>query len=174
MTKGERVKKIRIDEGLTLEKFGERLGVTSSTVSRVENGVHELTDQMFMAICREYGINKEWLRSGKGSMKRSPDEFSLDEYARKQGATEEEIMIAKAYFSVEPEIRKKFMDQLRASIADQRDDAAGSAEPVVPDKPLQEMTDEEIHEKFSEMEKEAIKEKRRESHQSDIIDSKRA
>lgn len=114
MTKGERVKQIRLEEGLTLEKFGKRLGVTSATVSRIENGIHEVTDQMAVAICREYGVNEEWLETGKGKMKRSPDEFSLDEYARQKGATEEEIILARAYFSIDPEIRKEFFSQIKS------------------------------------------------------------
>ena len=44
MTKGERVKEIRKALGLTLEKFGEPLGVKKQTVSRIENGVNNITD----------------------------------------------------------------------------------------------------------------------------------
>ena len=64
----ERVKELRKKLGLTLEKFGEKLGVTKQTVSRVENGVNSLTDQMFKSICREFNVNEEWLRSGYGDM----------------------------------------------------------------------------------------------------------
>lgn len=120
MTKGERVKQIRLEEGLTLEKFGKRLGVGSSSISRIENGVHDLTDQMAVAICREYGINEKWLVEGKGKMKRSPDEFSLDDYARQQGATDEEIILAKAYFSIDPEIRKEFFGQIKSYLEAQK------------------------------------------------------
>ena len=46
MTQGERIKEIRKDLNLTLEKFGEKVGVTKQTVSRIENGINNLTDQM--------------------------------------------------------------------------------------------------------------------------------
>ena len=78
MTQGERVKEIRKGLNLTLEKFGERVGVTKQTVSRIENGVNNLTDQMALAICREFSINEHWLRTGEGEpyIKGSEDELA--------------------------------------------------------------------------------------------------
>lgn len=78
MTQGERVKEIRKGLNLTLEKFGERVGVTKQTVSRIENGVNNLTDQMALAICREFSVNEHWLRTGEGEpyLKGSEDELA--------------------------------------------------------------------------------------------------
>lgn len=66
MTQGERVKELRKSLGLTLEKFGERLGVGKTAISKIEKGENNLSDQMFKSICREYGVREEWLRSGEG------------------------------------------------------------------------------------------------------------
>ncbi len=76
MNCGDRVKQVRKNKGLTLEKFGERVGVTKQTVSRIENGVNALTEQMLLSICREFGVNEDWLRNGNGDMfkERSPSE----------------------------------------------------------------------------------------------------
>lgn len=68
MTQGERVKKIRKSLNLTLEKFGEKLGVTKTTVSRIENGINNLTDQMTKSICREFGVDYIWLTTNEGEM----------------------------------------------------------------------------------------------------------
>lgn len=68
ITKGERVKILRKDLGLTLEKFGERLGVTKVAISKIEKGIRNLTNQMAKAICREYHVNYEWLVNGDGEM----------------------------------------------------------------------------------------------------------
>lgn len=78
MAQGERVKEIRKGLNLTLEKFGERVGVTKQTVSRIENGVNNLTDQMTLAICREFSVNEHWLRTGDGEpyIKGSDDELA--------------------------------------------------------------------------------------------------
>ena len=51
MTQNERVKEIRKTLGLTLEKFGERIGVTRGSMSNIENGNRNLTEQMTKSIC---------------------------------------------------------------------------------------------------------------------------
>ena len=68
MTQGERIKDVRKALGLTLEKFGERVGVTKQTVSRIENGVNNLTEQMTKSICREFSVDYLWLTTGEGEM----------------------------------------------------------------------------------------------------------
>ncbi|MDO5147752.1 MAG: helix-turn-helix transcriptional regulator [Eubacteriales bacterium] len=68
MTQGERVKELRSYLNLTLEKFGDRLGVTKTTISRIEKGERNLTDQMSKSICREFNVSEEWLKTGCGEM----------------------------------------------------------------------------------------------------------
>ena len=70
MTQGERVKAVRKSEGInmTLEKFGEKLGVTKQTISRIENGINNLTEQMVKSICREFNVDYIWLTTGEGNM----------------------------------------------------------------------------------------------------------
>lgn len=68
MTQGERVKQIRIALNLTTEKFGERLGVQRSAISKIEHDRCSLTDQMALLICREFNVSEEWLRTGSGDM----------------------------------------------------------------------------------------------------------
>ena len=69
MKEGERVKELRKCLGLTLEKFGERLGVQKSAISKIERGDSGLTEANIKLICREFGINEEWLRTGSGEMR---------------------------------------------------------------------------------------------------------
>ncbi len=70
----ERIKELRKSLGLTLEKFGERLGVGKSVLSQIENGHCNVTDQMFKSICREFSVNEKWLQSGEGEMFHIPDD----------------------------------------------------------------------------------------------------
>lgn len=63
-----RIKELRQALGLSMEMFGSRLGVTKATVSRIENGVNNVTSQMIASICREYNVNKDWLETGNGTM----------------------------------------------------------------------------------------------------------
>lgn len=68
MTQNERVKEIRKTLGLTLEKFGERIGVTRGSMSNIENGNRNLTEQMTKSICREFSVYYMWLTTGEGEM----------------------------------------------------------------------------------------------------------
>ena len=68
MTQGDRVREIRKSFHLTLEKFGEKLGVGKTAVSNIENGNRSLTEQMIRSICREYHVSEDWLRNGTGEM----------------------------------------------------------------------------------------------------------
>ena len=68
MTQGERLREIRKTLNLTLEKFGEKLGVGKTAISKLEKGENSITDQMAKSICREYSVNENWLRTGEGEM----------------------------------------------------------------------------------------------------------
>ena len=61
MTQGERIREVRNTLGLTLEKFGDRLGVTKVAISNIEKGNRNLTEQMTKAICREFNVDYMWL-----------------------------------------------------------------------------------------------------------------
>ena len=76
MTQNERVKEIRQTLKLTLEKFGEPIGLKKSALSLIENGKNSLTDANIKAICREFGVDYIWLTTGEGEMfVESDDEF---------------------------------------------------------------------------------------------------
>ena len=68
MTQGERIRELRKELGLTLEKFGEKIGVTKSTISNIESGNRNATEHMVKSICREFNVSEEWLRTGQGEM----------------------------------------------------------------------------------------------------------
>lgn len=68
MTQNERVKEVRKNLGLTLEKFGDRLGIKKAAVSKIEKGENSLTDANIKAICREFSVDYMWLTTGEGEM----------------------------------------------------------------------------------------------------------
>ena len=67
MTIGERLKWIRKDHfDMTLEEFGDKLGVKKNTLSTIENNKGNVTDQMRRSVCREFNVNEDWLLNGTG------------------------------------------------------------------------------------------------------------
>lgn len=69
-TINERVKELRKSSAvnLTIEKFGERIGLQKSAVSKIETGRVSVTEQTFNSIVREFNVNPDWLRDGTGTM----------------------------------------------------------------------------------------------------------
>lgn len=67
-SQGERIRIIRKSFGLTLEEFGERLGVKKGAISKLEKNQVNLTEQMAKLICHEYNVNYDYLVNGTGKM----------------------------------------------------------------------------------------------------------
>lgn len=78
MTENERIKILRKRLDLTMEKFGERLGVTKTAISNIESGKRNVTDQMRKAICREFKVDYIWLTTGE-SDKEGDDKMFFNE-----------------------------------------------------------------------------------------------
>jgi len=62
----ERIKNLRKALSLTGAEFGERIGITKSSVSTIESGRSNPSEQTIRSICREFGANEVWLRTGEG------------------------------------------------------------------------------------------------------------
>ena len=115
MTNGERVNEVRKSLGLTLEKFGEKLGVTKTTISRIEKGVNNLTDQMAISICREYNANYDYLMYGEGEMFDDLPQTIVDELCAQYDLNDFDKALVEMYVSlpaVSRERIKEYMKQL--------------------------------------------------------------
>lgn len=122
MTQGERVKAVRNKKEMNMEQFGKRLGVQKSAISKIENGTRGLTNQMFTSICREFGVNEVWLRTGEGGDENmfteisDDDRFSLN--LGKLSKSENEIArnILNAIAEADPEKLKIIEDFMKACL----------------------------------------------------------
>lgn len=79
-TENERIKEVRKALGLTQEKFGEKIGMKKNSLSNAESGINSVSNQLRIAVCREYHVNENWLRTGEGEMfeDRTPDQAIVD------------------------------------------------------------------------------------------------
>lgn len=82
MTQGERVREVRKTLGLTLEKFGEKLGIQKSAISKIERGDTNLTDANIKLICREFNVDYIWLTTGEGEMFVDSDDDFIEKIDR--------------------------------------------------------------------------------------------
>lgn len=62
----DRIRKIRRDLDLTQQEFADRIGVKRGAIANYEIGRNVPTDSVVSLICREFGVNEEWLRDGTG------------------------------------------------------------------------------------------------------------
>lgn len=114
-----RIKQVRKDAGLTQVEYGKRLGVAGNTVTNYENGMREPSNAIIAAICREFNVNEEWLRTGKGSMyvEMSRAELAANIVDSALNTNDEFILntfIALGQLSpVEWELIKKFVDKIK-------------------------------------------------------------
>lgn len=106
----DRIKKIRKGMGLTQKEFAERLGIKQNTVAAYEMGRIGISDAIIISICREFNINEQWLRTGKGEMKRKVSEekrYTLN--LANLGKTDNETIIrwVNAIAETNPEVLKE-------------------------------------------------------------------
>lgn len=78
MEMSERILAVRKKAGLNQADFGKRIGVTRSAVCNYESGSRSVGEQVILAICREFNISEEWLRTDRGGMSVPTPENSLD------------------------------------------------------------------------------------------------
>ncbi len=119
---GERITILRKHLNLNQDDFGSKINVTRSAVSNYEKGTRNIMDRVISDICREFNVNEDWLRNGTEPMFIESDVFSLDEYAKQKGATDFELEIIKAFFEMDPKIRKAATEQFKASLSKSSND----------------------------------------------------
>lgn len=51
-----------------MEKFGKRIGITRSSVCKLESGENNPSEQTIKLICKEFNVSYDWLTNGVGSM----------------------------------------------------------------------------------------------------------
>lgn len=113
MTQGERVREIRKELGLTLEKFGEKLGVKKNAISQLENGRNALTDQMVKAICREYNVNYDYLMNGEGEMFDDLPQTVLDELCAQYDLDDLDRTLVEMYLEMPEQVRDYLKQEIR-------------------------------------------------------------
>lgn len=61
-----RISKVVEKSGLTKTDFGKRIGISQAYTSQLCSGVKMPSDRTISDICREFGCNEVWLRTGEG------------------------------------------------------------------------------------------------------------
>ncbi len=101
-----RIRQLRDSLGLSREKFGERLGVSGDVINNLERGRIEIREERIKAICKEFQIREEWLRTGELPMEVDQD-IDFGSICLKIGVNDEKA-------------KKAIMDYYRLSTEDKK------------------------------------------------------
>lgn len=113
MTQGERVKEVRKVLNLTLEKFGEKLGVGKTAISKIEKKERALTEQMAKSICREYNVNYDYLMTGEGEMFSDLPQTVLDELCKQYNLDSFDRSLVELYIELPDDFRQLLKKKMR-------------------------------------------------------------
>ena len=101
----DRIREVREHFGLSMEKFGARIGIGKTSVSLLESGKNNPSVQTVTLICREFGVNEKWLRTGYGEMFEQTRETLLDKLCVEYGLGPEHRAIVEGFLDLTPQDR---------------------------------------------------------------------
>lgn len=131
----ERIRELRRHLNMTMEEFGARIGLTKSAVSFIESGRNGARDQTVFAICREFGVNEHWLRTGEGEMFEQTRETMLDKLCAEYDLGAEHRAIVEGFLDLTPQDRDVVLKYFHNVFSRSASPAAQSA--AVPDSEAQ-------------------------------------
>lgn len=133
MNIGDRIKKLRRELDLTQRAFGERIGVKGNTIAQYELGRSNPVDSVISLMIREFNVNEEWLREGKGEMFRAAPSDVLDQLAREYNLSNASYIAVEKFVNLKPEKRSELIDfflEISKAIIESE---ADSDAPAIPD-----------------------------------------
>lgn len=89
----DRIKRVRTSLQLTQEDFGKKIGSARNTIANYETGNRNPSNAVIIAICREFNVNEDWLRTGAGGEENMfvPDDMQYFQNVGKLGNEKNEF-----------------------------------------------------------------------------------
>lgn len=101
----DRIREVREHFGLSMEKFGSRIGIGKASISLLESGKNNPSIQTIALICREFGVNEQWLRTGEGEMFEQTRASVLDRLSTEYDLSREQRSVIEAFLDLDPQER---------------------------------------------------------------------
>lgn len=112
MTVNQRVRYFRTEiVKMSQRAFAKCIGMKQTSISSLENG--SVSNQTIKVLCLAFNLNEDWLRYGTEPMYVEEPTFSLDDFVKQNHATDLELEIMKAYFELDPDLRKAVIDHFK-------------------------------------------------------------
>ena len=88
---GKRLKKMRIEKGLTLKELSYLVGLSDSQLCLIENGTNKLTDKRAVILGESLEVRVEWLLYGEERNKNFPADKKMVEWLKDHPEIREQI-----------------------------------------------------------------------------------
>ena len=116
-TIGQRINVVRKKLNLTLEKFGEKIGISKVSVRAIEKGINNPSEQTVKLICSVYNVDYAWLTQGVGEdIFISIPESKIDQIMEDYGLSEKERPLIRGYLEAPEEVRQQVADYLNSIV----------------------------------------------------------
>lgn len=131
----DRIREVREHFGLSMEKFGSRIGIGKASISLLESGKNNPSVQTITLICREFGVNERWLRTGEGEMFEQTRASVLDRLSTEYDLSREQRSVIEAFLDLDPQERDVILKYVHNVFDRSAKSAAQST--AIPDKEAQ-------------------------------------
>ena len=131
----DRIREVREHFGLSMEKFGSRIGIGKASISLLESGKNNPSVQTITLICREFGVNEQWLRTGEGEMFEQTRASVLDRLSTEYDLSREQRSVIEAFLDLDPQERDVILKYVHNVFDRSTESAAQST--AIPDKEAQ-------------------------------------
>lgn len=93
-----------------------KIGLKQGSLSDIERKkTKTVTDRVISDICREFSVNEEWLRTGKGTILKEEPETILDSIASKYNLDGFDVKILEQYIRLKP-VQRKVIKEFLSSL----------------------------------------------------------
>lgn len=131
----DRIREVREHFGLSMEKFGSRIGIGKASISLLESGKNNPSVQTITLICREFGVNEQWLRTGEGEMFEQTRASVLDRLSTEYDLSREQRSVIEAFLDLDPQERDVILKYVHNVFDRSAESAAQNT--AIPDKEAQ-------------------------------------
>lgn len=92
-----RITELRKVLNLSMEKFGNQVGITKSSINAIEKGRNNPSEQTIMLICKAYNVSPLWIKEGIGDMFLDFPKTELDRIAQDFALNETDKLLIETF-----------------------------------------------------------------------------
>ena len=120
-----RVAELRKVLNLSMEKFGNKIGITRNSINAIEKGRNNPSEQTIMLICKAYNVSPLWIKEGIGDMFLDFPKTELDRIAQDYALDETDKLLIETFLESSESDRqaiKNFLQTFAKKIEHQKDE----------------------------------------------------